>query len=217
MEEAHPGGARRPDALALPGDQRAAVSSPPAMPMKRPKRPKPASRARAAAINIPASAIPPSPCSRSAWRSWKAHPSARATATGMAAVTAVFLSAPQDRRPCRGRQGDVRFLPLCDGESPAALRHHHDLRGRRRSRTRGQAAMRPQTKLLFLETPSNPTLAIVDIEGGGENRRKRRRAAWWWTTPSPARPCSGRWSSARISWCIPPPNISTARAARWAA
>ena len=26
-----------------------------------------------------------------------------------------------------------------------------------------QAAMRPQTKLLFVETPSNPTLAIVDI------------------------------------------------------
>ena len=33
-----------------------------------------------------------------------------------------------------------------------------------------QSAMRPETKMLFLETPSNPTLAIVDHEGGREDR-----------------------------------------------
>ncbi len=61
-----------------------------------------------------------------------------------------------------------------------------------------EAAMRPETKLLFLETPSNPTLSLVDIAAV---RRSRTRAArgWRWTMPLPPRPCSGRWSSAPTS------------------
>jgi O-succinylhomoserine sulfhydrylase len=89
-------------------------------------------------------------------------PIARATATGMAAVTAVFLaglktgdhvvSASALFGSCRYVLENVlpRFgitTTFVDGSDLDAW----------------QAAMRPQTKLLFVETPSNPTLAIVDI------------------------------------------------------
>ena len=89
-------------------------------------------------------------------------PVARATATGMAAVTAALL--------CHLRQGDhviaaramfggCRYLiedvlprfgissTLIDGRSLDAWR----------------AAIRPSTKVLFLETPANPTLEIIDL------------------------------------------------------
>jgi O-succinylhomoserine sulfhydrylase len=89
-------------------------------------------------------------------------PVGRATASGMAAVTAVFL--------CRLRAGDhvvaakamfgaCRYViedvlsrfgiahTLVDGDDTAQWR----------------AAMTPQTKMVFLETPANPTLAIVDL------------------------------------------------------
>src|SRR5476651_863758 len=86
----------------------------------------------------------------------------RATATGMAAVTAVFLSSLKTGDhivAVRAMFGSClhvveQILPrfgitytLVDGADTAAW----------------EKAMRPQTKLLFLETPSNPTLALVDI------------------------------------------------------
>lgn len=89
-------------------------------------------------------------------------PLGRATATGMAAVSAVFLgslktgdhvvSANALFGSCRyvlegalGRFGiETTFV---DGGDLAAW----------------QAAVRPTTKLFFLETPSNPTLAVFDI------------------------------------------------------
>ena len=89
-------------------------------------------------------------------------PAARATATGMAAVSAVFLgslktgdhvvSANALFGSCRYVLETVlpRFGITCsfvEGSDLGAWK----------------AAMRPQTKMLFLETPSNPTLAIVDI------------------------------------------------------
>lgn len=93
-------------------------------------------------------------------------PVARATATGMAAVTTAML--------CHLRQGDhvvaaramfggCRYviedvLPrygiestLIDGVSLEAW----------------AAAIRPNTKLLFLETPANPTLEVIDLKGVG--------------------------------------------------
>ncbi|MEO8300280.1 MAG: O-succinylhomoserine sulfhydrylase [Rhizomicrobium sp.] len=89
-------------------------------------------------------------------------PVARATATGMAAVSAVFLgslktgdhvvSANALFGSCRYVLETVlpRFGITCsfvEGSDLGAWK----------------AAMRPQTRMLFLETPSNPTLAIVDI------------------------------------------------------
>jgi len=89
-------------------------------------------------------------------------PIARATATGMAAVTAVFLaglksgdhvvSASALFGSCRYVLENVlpRFGIACTFVEGSDL-------------NAWQEAMRPQTRLLFVETPSNPTLAIVDI------------------------------------------------------
>ncbi|HMH64363.1 MAG TPA: O-succinylhomoserine sulfhydrylase [Rhizomicrobium sp.] len=89
-------------------------------------------------------------------------PVARATATGMAAVSAVLLSALNAGDhivAARAMFGSClhvveQILPrfgitytLVDGTDTAAW----------------EAAMTPKTKLLFLETPSNPTLSLVDI------------------------------------------------------
>ena len=48
---------------------------------------------------------------------------ARATATGMAAVTTADARAAEGRRSRGGREGDVRIVPLRGGRSAAALRH----------------------------------------------------------------------------------------------
>ncbi|MDB5739389.1 MAG: O-succinylhomoserine sulfhydrylase [Alphaproteobacteria bacterium] len=89
-------------------------------------------------------------------------PVARATATGMAAVSAVFLSSLKTGDhvvAAKAMFGSClhvveQILPrfgigytLVDGTDPAAW----------------EAAMRPETRLLFMETPSNPTLSLVDI------------------------------------------------------
>jgi O-succinylhomoserine sulfhydrylase len=86
----------------------------------------------------------------------------RATATGMAAVTAVFLGslkAGDHVVSATAVFGSCRYVietvlsrfgitsTFVDGSDLDAW----------------QAAMRPETKLLFIETPSNPTLQIVDI------------------------------------------------------
>ena len=89
---------------------------------------------------------------------------ARATATGMAAVTACLMSqleAGDHIVAARALFGSCRYvvetlLPrfgvactLVDGRDLDAW----------------QAALRPETKVLFLETPSNPVLEIIDIQG----------------------------------------------------
>lgn len=90
-------------------------------------------------------------------------PVARATASGMAAVTAVFLSALRSGDHVVGAKamfGACRYviediLPrfgitntLVDGDDAGQW----------------AAAVKPNTKMLFLETPANPTLAIVDLK-----------------------------------------------------
>jgi O-succinylhomoserine sulfhydrylase len=90
-------------------------------------------------------------------------PHARATASGMAAVTATFLPSLRSGDHVVGAKamfGACRYvieeiLPrfgitntLVDGEDVEQWAR----------------AMRPETKLLFLETPANPTLAIVDLK-----------------------------------------------------
>jgi len=90
-------------------------------------------------------------------------PHARATASGMAAVTATFLSSLRTGDHVVGAKamfGACRYvieevLPrfgitntLVDGEDVGQW----------------ERAMRPETKFVFLETPANPTLAIVDLK-----------------------------------------------------
>ena len=72
---------------------------------------------------------------------------ARATATGMAAVTADLPLPSQGRRPCGRGAGAFRLLPLCGRGTAAALRHRHDAGRRRRSRRveeRRSARARPR-------------------------------------------------------------------------
>ena len=90
-------------------------------------------------------------------------PVARATATGMAAVSAVFLSGLKTGDhvvAARAMFGSClhvveQILPrfgithtLVNGEDP----------------NEWEKAMRPNTRMLFLETPSNPALSIVDLK-----------------------------------------------------
>lgn len=87
---------------------------------------------------------------------------ARATATGMAAVTAglmSYLKAGDHVIAARAMFGSCRYIietlcprfgiafTLIDGRDPANWR----------------AALRPNTKAFFFETPANPTLDLVDI------------------------------------------------------
>ncbi len=92
---------------------------------------------------------------------------ARATATGMAAVTATMLSqlkAGDHVVSARALFGSCRFIvetllprygitsTLIDGNDLAAW----------------QQAIQPNTKLFFLETPSNPVLEVIDIAAVAE-------------------------------------------------
>ncbi|MGZ5935872.1 MAG: O-succinylhomoserine sulfhydrylase [Rhizomicrobium sp.] len=90
-------------------------------------------------------------------------PVARATASGMAAVTASLL--------CALRTGDhVVAAKAMFGSCRHVIEEILPRFGIAHTLVDGgdvdqwQTAMRPETKLLFLETPSNPTLAIVDLK-----------------------------------------------------
>jgi len=88
---------------------------------------------------------------------------ARATASGMAAVTATFLCALRSGDHVVGAKaafGACRYvieeiLPRFGITNTLVDGHDVD---------QWAAAMRPETKMLFCETPANPTLAIVDLK-----------------------------------------------------
>jgi O-succinylhomoserine sulfhydrylase len=89
---------------------------------------------------------------------------ARATATGMAAVTASllsFLNAGDHIVAARAMFGSCRYIvdTLCPRFGIAmTLVDGRDLEA-------WKAAVRPNTKAFFFETPANPTLDLVDIGG----------------------------------------------------
>lgn len=88
----------------------------------------------------------------------------RATATGMAAVTAAILSYVKTGDhivAARALFGSCRYIveTLCPRFGiEATLIDGKDLDA-------WKAAIRPNTKMFFFETPSNPTLELVDIAG----------------------------------------------------
>ena len=92
---------------------------------------------------------------------------ARATATGMAAVTSAllsYLSVGDHIVAARALFGSCRYVveDLCPRFGiEATLIDGRDLDA-------WQAAMRPNTKAVFFETPANPTLDIVDIAAVSE-------------------------------------------------
>jgi O-succinylhomoserine sulfhydrylase len=96
---------------------------------------------------------------------------ARATASGMAAVHAAmlcYLRAGDHVVAARALFGSCRYIvedlgPRFGIES--TLVHGPDL-------AQWKAAIRPNTKVLFFETPSNPTLDLVDIQAVSELARE---------------------------------------------
>ena len=100
---------------------------------------------------------------------------ARGTASGMAAVNASlfsFLKAGDHVVSARALFGSCRYIvedllprfgvqtTLIDGRDLSAW----------------EAAMRPNTRAVFFETPTNPVLELVDIEAVSKIAHKRRRA-----------------------------------------
>ena len=112
---------------------------------------------------------------------------ARATASGMAAVTAVPDGPAQGGRPYRRGQGSVRLLPLCRRGTAAALRRRGDAGRRLRSRAmaRGDAAEHQD------HIPGKPDQS--DARDHRYRRRSRksrmRMARRWSSTMSSRRRC----------------------------
>ncbi len=69
-----------------------------------------------------------------------------------------------------------------------------------------EAAIRPDTRLLWVETPTNPLLKLVDLERGGAHRAASTGCSPCATTLSPPPSSSGRSSTASTSSCIRPPS-----------
>jgi O-succinylhomoserine sulfhydrylase len=91
-------------------------------------------------------------------------PEARATASGMAAVTATLLCSLKNGDhvvAARALFGAIRYV--IEEVLPRFGITHTLVDGRDLEQWR--AAARPETRLFFFETPSNPTLEIVDIKG----------------------------------------------------
>ena len=98
-------------------------------------------------------------------------PIARATATGMAAVTTAML--------CHLRQGDhVVAARAMFGGCRYVIEDVLPRFGIQSTLVDGisldawSAAIRPNTKVLFLETPANPTLEVIDLKGVAAIARK---------------------------------------------
>ena len=98
-------------------------------------------------------------------------PIARATATGMAAVTTAML--------CHLRQGDhVVAARAMFGGCRYVIEDVLPRYGIQSTLVDGisldawSAAIRPNTKVLFLETPANPTLEVIDLKGVAAIARK---------------------------------------------
>jgi len=90
-------------------------------------------------------------------------PEARATSAGMAAVTATFLCCLKTGDhvvAARALFGAIRYV--IEEVLPRFGIKNTIVDGRDLEQWR--AAMRPETKMVFFETPSNPTLEIVDIK-----------------------------------------------------
>ncbi|MGA9795088.1 MAG: O-succinylhomoserine sulfhydrylase [Rhizomicrobium sp.] len=90
-------------------------------------------------------------------------PAGRATASGMAAVSAVFLSALRSGDHVVAAKAMFGACRYVIEEILARFGIAHTLVDAT-DNAQWRAAMRPNTRMLFLETPANPTLAIVDLK-----------------------------------------------------
>ncbi len=80
-----------------------------------------------------------------------------------------------------------------------------------------EAAITPATRMIFLETPTNPIMRLTDLAACAAAREEAQSQSWSSTTRSPAPTSSVRSTSAPTSSRTAPPNISTATATASAA
>ncbi|MCR6645330.1 MAG: PLP-dependent transferase [Terricaulis sp.] len=130
------------------------------------------------------------------------------TSSGMAAVdlalsplkAGAFVIAPHDAYggtwrlfDARARKGQLE-VAFIDQNDEAAL----------------DAALAKKPALVWIETPSNPLMRIVDVAAIAKKAKSRRRENCGGQHLPFAAVAKAFWIWARTSWCIPPPNISTA-------
>jgi len=124
-----------------------------------------------------------------------------ATSSGMAAVTTAFLALL--------RSGDhVVSTASVYGPSRVLLERHLSRYGVASSFVDTsdlavvRAAIRPETRMVYVETPSNPMMQVTNIHASPSWRTTAGPRSWW-TAPSRHRTCSARsnwvptWSSIR--------------------
>ena len=134
---------------------------------------------------------------------------ARATASGMAAVTASIMASGARRRPCGGGPRAFRLMPLRDRGFAAALRRRDDARRWRRPRPVEARRCGPTPRSCFLESPTNPGLDVYDIEGDRRDRACRRRDLRRRQRVRHTAAADARSNSAPIASSIPRPSMST--------
>ena len=127
---------------------------------------------------------------------------------------------PRPRRPYRGgRRSLRRHAAAVRTRAQAFGRPRHQLC--RPDRCRCARSRDPAEHTAHLGRDADQSAAQAHRSGARRRRSPRTRGSGARpTTPSPARMCSGRWSTASTSSCIRPPNISTAiptwsAASRW--
>ena len=135
-----------------------------------------------------------------------------ATSTGMAAITTMVFGPAQGGRPpgrrARGVFGTV--VPLFD-QIAQKLRHRRRRGWTRPTSTTGRRAIRPNTKLLYAESPSNPVLRSRRHRRPRRDREEGRRDARGGQRRVLARAAAARSSSAPTSWSTRPPSTSRGR------
>ena len=168
-------------------------SSPRATSTPAPKRPRSASRARRGFI-YSRYANPTVAMFEERMRLLEGAQAARATATGMAAVTASLLCYLRAGDHRRRRTRAVRLVPLRRGGPVPALRHRLDA-GRRPRPRRMAARHAPQHQGGVLRDAGQPDARPRRHRRRVGDRARRGRAASWSTTCSRRPSCRSRWSS----------------------
>ena len=86
-----------------------------------------------------------------------------ATASGMGAVTTLYLALLGRRGPRRQHRRRLRPLPGAHGEAHEPLRGGIHLRGQLGPGPRWRPPCAPNTRLLYVESPSNPSMQVTDL------------------------------------------------------
>ena len=157
----------------------------------------------------------PAPRIRPAWRSSAASPISKAAARPSPSRPAWPRSRPRSNASTTARISSPSTISMaargacssaCAGARPASRSAMLDLTDAGAI----EAAIRPNTRLIWIETPTNPLLKLVDLERVAADRQESAASGPPPTTPSPAPMCRGRSNTASTWSCIPPRNISTA-------